>query len=170
MRGNTYVVDVFLSDELLHLLQLELVIVDPLREDAKRVLNEIQLIHDLVQSGLDFWPQHLEGRSDSLIAKHLLRSRARRLRRLAWASVGAPVCLESDSGLGWLGWFLQASGASLRLIRQLLDFLFVSDEDVGAELGLRGSVQFFAFLWVQVGRPDHNVLISSSRKQIVAQG
>ena len=60
-----------MSDEVLHLLEGRLTSSYSLFNESEGVLHEVQLIHDLVKSLLDLWPQHLEGGSNSLVSEHL---------------------------------------------------------------------------------------------------
>ena len=72
MSRATYIIDILLADVLHHGLELDFIIVDPLSKQAKRVLDQVELVHHFVKGRLHLGSQHLEGWSNSLIAKDLL--------------------------------------------------------------------------------------------------
>ena len=74
----TYVVDVLCPNKLHAGLQVRFTCRNSFFKQAKRVLAEVELVHDLVEAGLNLGAQHIVSGSDSIIAKdHLLRAPVR---------------------------------------------------------------------------------------------
>ena len=74
----TYVVDVLCPNKLHAGLQVRFTCRNSLLKQAKCVLAEVELVHDLVEAGLNFGAKHIVSGTDSIIAKdHFLRATVR---------------------------------------------------------------------------------------------
>ena len=139
---NTYIIDVLSSNEFHDRLQIRLRGRNTFLEQAKRILAQVQLVHHLVETLLDFRPQHIVGGSDRRVAKDLLL--LRHWLHIFLTGVALQTSRVDSHSLRLLLYqllSLQDSFISSLILGEVSDTCFIGHKDISSDFSRRRSMQ-----------------------------